>query len=152
MTDLAEPLRPHEQAVDLPAAFDAGLWFIGRIRTPWTDRAACPKRGDCDNGPLCRIEIADPWVPALDGVAGKERLQVLYWMHLSRRDAVSQNPNFGDRAYGTFSIRSPLRPNPIASSIVRLIAVEGAVVTVRGLDCVDGTPLVDLKPEFGVFA
>jgi len=48
-----------------------------------------------------------------------------------------------------FSLRSPVRPNPIASSIVDLIGIDGNVLQVRGLDCVDGTPLLDLKPEHG---
>ncbi|WP_225027615.1 SAM-dependent methyltransferase [Xinfangfangia pollutisoli] len=152
MTDLADPLRPHEQTVALPGGFDAGLWFIGRIRTPWTTRSACPRRGAPDQGPLCRIELDPRWLPALEGLAGRDRLQILYWMHLARRDAVLQNPDFGNRATGTFALRSPLRPNPIASSLVRLLSVEGSVLAVRGLDCVDGTPLLDLKPEFGAFA
>lgn len=152
MTDLADPLRPHEQTVALPGGFDAGLWFIGRIRTPWITRSACPRRGDPDQGPLCRIELDPRWLPALEGLAGRDRLQILYWMHLARRDAVLQNPDFGPRATGTFALRTPLRPNPIASSIVRLLSVEGPVLAVRGLDCIDGTPLLDLKPEFGAFA
>lgn len=146
---IADPLRPHEEAVDLPATFDAGLWFIGRIRTPWTDRSDCPKRGDAETGPECRIEIDSRWAPALAGIEKHQNLQVLYWMHLSRRDAVRQNPRHDSGSTGTFAIRSPLRPNPVASSVVRLLAVEGAMLTVRGLDCVDGTPLIDLKPEFG---
>jgi tRNA (Thr-GGU) A37 N-methylase len=48
---------------------------------------------------------------------------------------------------GTFALRSPVRPNPIASSIVQLIAIDGTTLKVRGLDCLDGTPLIDLKPE-----
>ncbi|RBO53664.1 tRNA (N6-threonylcarbamoyladenosine(37)-N6)-methyltransferase TrmO [Rhodovulum sp. BSW8] len=143
-------LRPHEECVAVPEAFDAGLWFIGRIRTPWTQRADCPRRGDPAGGPDCRIELDARWLSALDGVAGKDRMQVLYWMHLSRRDIVRQNPFFGDGSLGTFALRSPLRPNPIASSLVRLLHVAGNVLTVRGLDCIDGTPLVDLKPEFGI--
>lgn len=150
MTDaFADPLRPHEEAVATPDRFDAGLWFIGRIRTPWSRRQDCPRRGDPDAGPECRIEVAEPWVAALSGVETRERLQILYWMHLSRRDAVRQSPNFGPASTGTFALRSPLRPNPVASSVVRLLAVEGAVLTVRGLDCLDGTPLIDIKPEFG---
>ena len=47
---------------------------------------------------------------------------------------------------GTFSIRSPVRPNPLGISIVALVGIEGAVLLVQGMDCVDGTPLVDLKP------
>lgn len=149
---LPDPLRPHEEAVAVPLAFDAQVWFIGRIRTPWTVRSDCPKRGDAVNGPECRIEVFAPWTAALAGIAARERLQVLYWMHLSRRDAVRQNPQFGAASTGTFALRSPLRPNPIASSVVRLLSVDGAVLTVRGLDCVDGTPLIDLKPEFGSVA
>lgn len=80
----ADPLRPHEEAVALPGAFDAGRWFIGRIRAPWTLRADRPRRGDPQAGPDCGIEIFEPWVPALNGVEGKARLQILYWMHLSR--------------------------------------------------------------------
>jgi tRNA (Thr-GGU) A37 N-methylase len=67
-------------------------------------------------------------------------------MHHARRDLVRQSP--GHRGpVGTFAIRSPNRPNPIAVSVVSVLAVEGATVTVRGLDCLDGTPLLDLKPE-----
>ena len=151
MTEVfADPLRPHEVAVTPPAGFDAGLWFIGRIRTPWTRREDCPRRGESENGPECRIEVAEPWVAALSGVETRAWLQILYWMHRSRRDAVRQNPNFGDTSTGTFALRSPLRPNPVASSVVRLLAVEGGVLSVRGLDCLDGTPLIDIKPEFGV--
>ena len=51
---------------------------------------------------------------------------------------------------GSFALRSPVRPNPIASSIVNLVAIEGTMLRVRGLDCLDGTPLIDLKPERGV--
>jgi len=51
------------------------------------------------------------------------------------------------RTTGTFTLRSPVRPNPVASSIVQLISIDGTMAQVRGLDCVDGTPLLDLKPE-----
>lgn len=144
---LADPLRPHEEAVSVDRAFDAGLWFIGRIRTPWAERSQCPRRGDAETGAECRIELAAPWEAALAGIEERKVLQVLYWMHLSRRDAVRQNPSFGDSSTGTFNLRSPLRPNPIASSFVRLLGVDGPILTVRGLDCVDGTPLLDIKPE-----
>ncbi|SEH88926.1 SAM-dependent methyltransferase [Paracoccus alkenifer] len=145
----ADALRPHERAVAVPSGFDAQLWFIGRIRTPWTVRRDCPHRGDPENGPLCRVEVAQPWVEGLIGIERHQRLQLLYWMDQSRRDLVLQNPSFGDAAIGTFGLRSPVRPNPIASSVVRLLAVDGPVLTVRGLDCVDGTPLLDIKAEFG---
>jgi tRNA (Thr-GGU) A37 N-methylase len=60
---------------------------------------------------------------------------------------VLQTPNRTGQTTGTFALRSPVRPNPIASSVVELVAVEGATLQVRGLDCLDGTPLIDLKPD-----
>ena len=138
-------IRPGEVRVALPEAFDAGLYYVGRIRTPWTRRADCPRRGAPD-GPVCRIEIDPRWGQALYGVVGTPRLQVLYWMHEARRDLVCQKPANRAEVFGTFSLRSPVRPNPIASSVVELVAVEGLTLLVRGLDCLDGTPLLDLKP------
>lgn len=140
-------IRPGEVVAGLPAATDAGVYFIGRIRTPWTERRGCPKRGDDEAGPECRIELDPRWQAALAGLEPGARLQVLYWMHRARRDLVVQTPGSGDRTAGTFSIRSPNRPNPVASSSVRLIAVDGCTLVVRGLDCLDGTPLIDLKPD-----
>jgi tRNA-Thr(GGU) m(6)t(6)A37 methyltransferase TsaA len=142
----SDGLRSGEVAVDVEERAQAHLYFIGRIFTPWSTRRECPRRGDL-TGPLCRIEIAEPWSLALRGIDRFERLQVLYWMHLARRDLALQNPRRGAAIHGTFALRSPVRPNPIASSIVALESVEGANLFVRGLDCVDGTPLIDIKPE-----
>ncbi|MGE8941450.1 tRNA (N6-threonylcarbamoyladenosine(37)-N6)-methyltransferase TrmO [Leptospira interrogans] len=139
-------IRTGEVAVSLPPATDAGLIFIGRIHTPWTDRLQCPRQGRLD-GPECRIEIFEPWVAALDGMAQYELLEVLYWLHESRRDLVLQSPRSDGTVRGTFSLRTPVRPNPIATHIVSLVRVEGANVFVRGMDCLDGTPLLDLKPD-----
>jgi tRNA-Thr(GGU) m(6)t(6)A37 methyltransferase TsaA len=144
-------IRENELLLDNPPdATDAGLVFIGRIFTPWTSRMETPRQGRHD-GPLCRIEIFDPWVPALQGVAGFERLEVLYWLHQSRRDLLLQSPARNGKTHGTFSLRSPVRPNPIGTSIVKLEAVEGNTVLVRGMDCLDGTPLLDLKPDRTLF-
>lgn len=149
MTDSQTDIRPHELAVEVPQGFDAQLWYIGRIRTPWTRRGECPHRGDAVNGPECRIVLDDRWIAGLCGVERHDHIQVLYWMDQARRDLVLQNPKHGDSATGTFALRSPVRPNPVASSVVRLLAVDGPVLTVRGLDCLDGTPLIDIKAQFG---
>jgi tRNA-Thr(GGU) m(6)t(6)A37 methyltransferase TsaA len=139
-------IRPGEIAVEAPARFDGGVYFIGAIHTPWTARKDCPKRGDAENGPVCRLVVDDPWKPALHGIERHENLQVLYWMDRARRDLVRQSPRSDGNTQGTFSLRSPVRPNPIASSVVRLLGVEDGTVLVRGLDCLDGTPLIDIKP------
>jgi len=139
-------LRAGEVAVDLPAATDAGVYFIGTIRTPWRVRSDCPKRGSPD-GPLCSIVVDERWREALTDIALHKRIQVLYWMHRARRDLVLQTPFRTLQTTGSFALRSPVRPNPIASSVVDLVAVDGTTLQVRGLDCLDGTPLIDLKPE-----
>lgn len=141
-------IRPGEARTELPAGFDAQLYFIGRIRTPWPTRADCPHRGDAEAGPVCRIELDPRWQPALAGLAPGQRLQILYWLDESRRDLVTQRSHRADGPRGTFALRSPVRPNPIASSEVVLVALDGPVLGVRGLDCRDGTPLLDIKPVF----
>jgi tRNA (adenine37-N6)-methyltransferase len=139
-------IRQNEVAVEPPAGFDAGLVFIGLIRTPWTSRLDCPRQGRRD-GPICRIEVHAPWSEGLDGIEGYDSIEVLYWLHLSRRDLVRQSPASDGETRGTFSLRSPVRPNPIGTALVTLVSREGAILSVRGLDCLDGTPLIDLKPD-----
>ncbi len=138
--------RPGEVAVELPAVQDAGIYFIGRIHTPWTKRGECPRRGDLE-GPVCRIEVFEPYRQALTGLARHTHLQILYWMHLARRDLVLQKPKTTGETMGAFGLRTPIRPNPIASSLVAIVEVLPDGILVRGLDCLDGTPLVDIKPE-----
>jgi tRNA-Thr(GGU) m(6)t(6)A37 methyltransferase TsaA len=145
-----DEIRRAERAVEAPAPVDAGLVYIGVIRTPWTSRMECPRQGRMD-GPACRIEVFEPWVEALADIEAYERLEVLYWLHRSRRDLVLQSPRGNGTVRGTFALRSPVRPNPIGTSIATLLRVEGPVLHLRGLDCLDGTPLVDLKPDRTLF-
>lgn len=144
-------LRENEAAVALPPPGDAALRFIGVIRTPFATRADCPRQGRRD-GPLCRLVLDPVWEPALQGLAAYETVEVLYWLDRSRRDLVRQSPKGDGRTVGTFALRSPVRPNPIGTSIVRLEGIEGREVLVRGLDCIDGTPLIDLKPDRCAFS
>ncbi|WP_343116261.1 tRNA (N6-threonylcarbamoyladenosine(37)-N6)-methyltransferase TrmO [Ostreiculturibacter nitratireducens] len=139
-------LRENEVAVELPEPDDARLRFIGRIRTPWQTREECPRQGSPD-GPECRVELSEPWGAALAGLDDYESIELLYWLDRGRRDLVLQNPGRDGRIFGTFALRSPVRPNPIGTSLVRLVRVEGSTLIVRGLDCLDGTPLIDIKPD-----
>ena len=86
-------------------------------------------------------------MPAIKGVDFYSNLEVLYWLSESRRDLVLQSPKNNKITRGTFSLRSPVRPNPIGTSIVKFVGIEGNAVLVRGLDCFDGTPLLDIKPD-----
>jgi tRNA-Thr(GGU) m(6)t(6)A37 methyltransferase TsaA len=143
----APGLRAGEVAVELPAQFDASLYFIGRIRTPWKRREDCPKNPR-ETEAECSIVLDPRWAGGLQGLETVSHLVVLYWMDQARRDLVLQAPHHYPERRGTFALRSPVRPNPIAVSVAQVLRIEGNTVTVRGLDCLDGTPLLDLKPYF----
>ena len=141
-----DAVREGERVVGAVPAPDVGLVFIGTVRTPFVTRADCPRQGRPD-GPPCALVLHEPWVPAAAGLEAYDALEVLYWLDRSRRDLLTQRPRAGGPLHGTLSLRSPNRPNPIGTSIVRLERVEGGTLHVRGLDCIDGTPLVDVKPD-----
>ena len=132
-----DDLRPGEASIALPETFDAGLFFIGRIETPWSMPDQCPRRGDFD-GPGCLIVLDPRWAAALEGIEGHAFMQVLYWMDRARRDLIRQRPRSTEQSIGTFAIRSPVRPNPIASSTVRLLERRDHSLLVRGLGTWDG--------------
>lgn len=140
-------IRPGEVTVDLPPQVDAGLYFIGRLRTPWTCRADCPKNAR-DSTALCTVELDPAYRPALQGLEGTTHLWLLYFMDRAPRNLVVQVPRHYGEGRGTFALRSPARPNPIALSAVRLVGIEDGRLSVIGLDCLDGTPLIDIKPYF----
>ena len=143
-------VRPGEVTVDLPATPDAGLYFIGRIRTPWTRRADCPKNAHeaMARQEVCTVEIDPAFRPALEGLEGTTHLWLLYFMDKAPRNLVVQTPRRYGKGRGTFALRSPARPNPIAMSAVRLLGMADGRLTVIGADCLDGTPLLDIKPYF----
>lgn len=143
-------LREGELLVGRQPVDDAQLQFIGHARTPWPTRETCPRQGWQD-GPECRIELLPEWTRALEGLEEYELIDVLYWLDQSRRDLVVQNPS-REKSIGTFALRSPNRPNPIGLVTARLIGIERNVVTVRGLDCIDGTPVIDIKPDRCAFS
>jgi len=147
MDDNAFGIWDGEIAAELPQDYDAALYFIGRIRTPWVQRKDCPKNARESNA-VCTIEVDPRWQQALTDVASCSHLILLYWMNRSRRDLVLQVPRHYGIGRGTFALRSPARPNPIAMSVVRLLGVDGTKLSVTGLDCLDDTPLLDIKPYF----
>jgi tRNA-Thr(GGU) m(6)t(6)A37 methyltransferase TsaA len=140
-------LRDGEVTVALPAQFDASLYFIGRIRTPWQTREQCPKNPRESNA-VCSVELDARWTPALKGLETVSHVLLLYWMDRTRRDLVLQVPRHYGEQRGTFALRSPARPNPIAVSVAQLVRVEGNALYVVGVDCLDDTPLLDIKPYF----
>jgi tRNA-Thr(GGU) m(6)t(6)A37 methyltransferase TsaA len=140
-------LREGEVAVPPPARFDASLYFIGRIRTPWKRREDCPKNAR-ESEAMCTVELDPRWIEGLKGLDSVSHVIVLYWMDKARRDLVFQAPRDYRERRGTFALRSPVRPNPIALSVARLLRIDGNMLSIVGIDCVDDTPLLDIKPYF----
>ena len=140
-------LREGEVAVTLPQAFDASLYYIGRIHTPWKRREDCPKNPR-ESDAVCAVELDPRWAGGLIGLETVSHVLLLYWMDKARRDLLVQSPRHYTERRGTFALRSPARPNPIAASVARLLRIDGNTLSVIGLDCLDDTPLIDIKPYF----
>ena len=140
-------LRGGEIAVELPGDADAAVYFIGRVRTPWQSREQCPKNAR-ESDAVCRVELDPRWARGLQGLESVSHVLLLYWMDRARRDLVLQAPRHYSEPRGTFALRSPARPNPIAVSVARLLRIEGGTLYVAGVDCLDNTPLIDVKPYF----
>ena len=115
---------------------------IGIVRNEWDGRSEKPETS--------RIHVYDAFADALDGVAELDQIQVLWWMHElnpEARDMLQAHPrgNHAVPARGVFALRSPMRPNPIGSAVVEVVKVFGNDITVRGLDALNGSPVIDIK-------
>jgi len=140
-----KPLKPGEETTATPLSDDASLCFIGHVETPWQTLAACPKQVGFD-GPDCAVVLTPPWDRALLGLERAETLDLFLWLHRARRDLLTIHPHHADAPRGVFTFRSPVRPNPIGVTTVKLVDMQGGRLTVRGLEVLDGTPLIDIKP------
>ncbi|WP_299351017.1 SAM-dependent methyltransferase [uncultured Shimia sp.] len=128
---------------------DAGVHFIGEIHTPWSV-GDCPRnvRAARESGKGAEIVLKPDFVPGLEGLEVGQAVILIYWMYAARRDLIRQSPKHVEETRGTFALRSPVRPNPLAMSAVRItgIDLETGRVEIDAIDCFDGTPLVDIKP------
>lgn len=126
------------------------LVAIGRVVSPLTDLAAAPRQGD-EGAPDAWLQLDAAVAPALDGIAAGDEVLVLTWLDRARRDVLRVHPRGdpGNPETGVFATRSPDRPNPVGLHRVAVLAVEGLRLHVRGLEALDGTPVIDLKPVLG---
>jgi tRNA-Thr(GGU) m(6)t(6)A37 methyltransferase TsaA len=121
---------------------------IGVIRTPFVEKVSAPRQTVLAREVPGRLEL-DPkggFEHALSDLSGWEYLWVVYWFHRNEGWRPKVLPPRSERRRGVFATRSPHRPNPIGLSVVRLEQVEGLTVHVRGVDMLDGSPLLDIKP------
>jgi tRNA-Thr(GGU) m(6)t(6)A37 methyltransferase TsaA len=123
---------------------------IGHVESPLTSMADAPRQGD-EGAPNAYLILDSEVHAGLDGIAVGDEIIVLTWLHEADRRALTVHPR-GDLTrpeQGVFSTRSPSRPNPIGLHRVRVLNLEGIRIQVSGLEAIDGTPIVDLKPVLG---
>ena len=121
---------------------------IGHLSTPFRTRADCPRNGRLlQPPPPCHATVLPAYRPGLLGLDGFSHLLVLYWLHEIAAGDLVFVPPFDDAPRGVFATRAPWRPNPIGVSVCRFGGFEAdGRLRLDYLDCLDGTPLLDLKP------
>lgn len=119
---------------------------IGYVRSPYTHTRDVPKGLGATHEAEGTIEIAPEFEPGLADVEGFSHLFVIWVFDRSEGCSLTAQPPSDDRPHGVFATRSPERPNPIGLTVVELLGREGRVVRVRGIDMLDGTPVLDIKP------
>ena len=119
---------------------------IGYVRSPYLDTKEIPKGLGAKHDAKGTLDILPEFEPGLTDIEGFSHLIVLWEFDRSPDFELMASPPCDDRSHGVFATRSPRRPNPIGLTVVSLLRREGARLHVRGLDMLDGTPILDIKP------
>ena len=124
------------------------LQIVGVLHGDITSREDAPKNYS-ESQRIGSLEIFPEYEEALDGIVAGQTIVVLFWLHQAARDVLKVHPR-GDRSRplrGVFATRSPARPNPVAISELKVLAIHGNRLEVSGLDILDGTPVIDIKKK-----
>jgi tRNA-Thr(GGU) m(6)t(6)A37 methyltransferase TsaA len=116
---------------------------IGIIHSPYKNRMECPPQGREE---ICWIEIFEEYTEGLKDIDGFSHLILFYWLHCSKNYSLLVKTPWNSEPHGIFATRSPSRPNALGFSVVELIERKGNKLKVKGLDALEGTPLIDIKP------
>jgi tRNA-Thr(GGU) m(6)t(6)A37 methyltransferase TsaA len=117
---------------------------IGVIHSPYKERGDAPRQGQLSEDEII-LDVFPQFAAALKAIERCSHLIVLYWGDRANREILQSRTPFSESPVGVFSSRSPNRPNPIAFCVADLIRVEGTRLTVRGVDALEGSPLLDIK-------
>jgi tRNA (adenine37-N6)-methyltransferase len=119
---------------------------VGHVRSAFHATSEIPKGPGAEHTAEGVLEILPEFEPGLADVEGFSHLYVLWLFHRSEGYSLSGVPPVDDRPHGVFATRSPRRPNPIGLTVVELLGRDGPRLRVRGVDMLDGTPILDIKP------
>lgn len=119
---------------------------VGHVRTPFTDVSQVPKGHGAEHAAEGVLEILPEFEEGLTDIDGFSHLYVLWTFHRSEGWELLGTPPTDTRPHGVFATRSPRRPNPVGLTVVELLGREGPRLRVRGVDMLDGTPILDIKP------
>ena len=119
---------------------------IGFVRSPYRESAAIPKGLGATHDAVGALEIQDEFEPGLQDIEGFSHLFVIWAFNQSKGFALRGPTPIDNKEHGVFATRSPRRPNPIGLTVVELLRRESNTLLVRGLDMLDGTPILDIKP------
>ena len=119
---------------------------IGYVRSPYSEPSQVPRGPGTQHHAEGLLEIAPEFEEGLIDIEGFSHLFVIWVFDRSEGFALIGVPPTDDRPHGVFATRSPYRPNPIGLTVVEVLGREGRIVRVRGIDMLDGTPILDIKP------
>ena len=129
---------------------DYKMYPIGVIHSPFTEKSETPIQPSRSQA-IGKVEIYPQFTDGLQDIEGFSHLILLYVFHRSSEYSLKVTPFLDDQLRGLFATRYPCRPNPIGLSTVRFISREANVLEVEGVDVLDGTPLLDIKPYMPEF-
>jgi tRNA-Thr(GGU) m(6)t(6)A37 methyltransferase TsaA len=119
---------------------------IGVIRTPFADPEGTPIQPTGATGIKGTVEVNPEFVTGLKDLDGFSHIFLIYHLHLLKGYSLEVQPFMDNQTRGIFATRSPVRPNPIGLSVVRLIGIKDNILEIEDVDIVDKTPLLDIKP------
>ena len=132
--------------MDIPKSFDISP--NGYVHSTLKERSGAPRQG-WEGAPNARLEIQPAYAECLDGIQSGQDIWILTWLHQSQRSVLKVHPrgDLQNPLTGVFATRSPDRPNPIGLHRAKVLSVDGdRWLQVQGLEAIDGTPIIDIKP------
>ena len=127
---------------------------VGWVRSPLKERSQAPRQGS-EGAPDARVQIEPRFAEAIEGIKAGHEILLLTWLHRAERDILKVRPRSDPRRRltGVFATRSPDRPNPVGLHRVKVRAVDADLtIHVQGLEAIDGTPVIDVKPVLACVA